>query len=72
MSEFEKQLTDRTWGERMRCFLVYDVDGHDVAASVYYVACLLCSIEVRELRYCSDRHLWEEKRPFKKGLGPCG
>ncbi len=27
--------SDGTWG-RMRCFGAYDVDGQDVAASVYY------------------------------------
>ena len=55
MSEFEKAVTGL--GEECGVFGAYDVDGHDVAASVYY---------------CSDRHLWEEKRPFKKRTWPCG
>ena len=43
MSEFEKAVTGL--GEECGVFGAYDVDGHDVAASVYYG--LFCSIEVR-------------------------
>ena len=38
MSEFEKAVTGL--GEECGVFGAYDVDGHDVAASVYY-GCLL-------------------------------
>ena len=66
MSEFEKAVTGL--GEECGVFGAYDVDGHDVAASVYYG---LFALQHRGQESCSiavDRHLWEEKRPFKKDL----
>ena len=60
MSEFEKAVTGL--GEECGVFGAYDVDGHDVAASVYYG---LFALQHRGQESC-------EKRSFKKRTWPCG
>ena len=65
MSEFEKAVTGL--GEECGVFGAYDVDGHDVAASVYYG---LFALQHRGQESCgiavTDTY-GKRKRPFKKG-----
>ena len=62
MSELERVETGL--GEECGVFGAYDMDGGDVAPSVYYG---LSAQRAGKLRNCSDRYLWQAESSFQKG-----
>ena len=68
MSELERVETGL--GEECGVFGAYDMDGGDVAPSVYYGLFAL-GAEGRKLRNCSDRYLWQAESSFQKGTRTC-
>ena len=68
MSELERVETGL--GEECGVFGAYDMDGGDVAPSVYYG---LFALQHRsgKLRNCSDRYLWQAESSFQKGTRTC-
>ena len=64
MTEFSRMSTGL--GEECGVFGAYDMDGHDVAPSIYYG---LFALQHRGQESCgnrSDRYERTEKGPFKK------
>ena len=63
MSELERVETGL--GEECGVFGAYDMDGGDVAPSLWFV----CPSAQRagKLRNCSDRYLWQAESSFQKG-----
>ena len=57
MSELERVETGL--GEECGVFGAYDMDGGDVAPSVYYGLFALAAQRAGKLRNCSDRYLWQ-------------
>ncbi len=69
MSEFEEVTTGL--GEECGVFGAYDMDGGDVASTVYYGLFALQHRGQEKLWNRSDRYIWKEKGPFQKRIGTC-
>ena len=68
MNKLEKVTTGL--GEECGVFGAYDMDGGDVAPSVYYGLFALQHRGSGKLWYCSDGYLWRAQGTFlRRGLG---
>ena len=60
MSEFEKVTTGL--GEECGVFGAYDMDGGDVAPSVYYGHFCIAAQRTGKLWYCGNGYIWRKQK----------